>query len=171
MTLFFNWILRLLAWVARRPLLRVRIVEDERDGQVGGLVLEVENASPTPTSLEPVIGSTFWFPEKGRYRRGRALYDVREVDRELPPFKARVLTASARRLPPGYGFSWFRVYEFKPRQGPRLRVRVRNAILEPLGAARFRFELWRFRLTGRVQQATPATLAEMETHRRSRGPH
>jgi hypothetical protein len=151
--------------------LRVRIVEDKPDCQVGGLVFEVENASQTVTSLEPVVTSTFWFPERGRYRRGKAVYDVRDVDRRLPPFKARLLTASARCLPSGYGFSWFRVYEFKPRRGPRARVRVRNAILERLGVARFCFELWRFRLTGKMQKATPVTLAEMEAHRRSRGPH
>lgn len=170
-TSLFEWVLRLFAWLARRPVLRVRIVEDEPDRQVGGLVFEVENASPTVTSLTPLIRSTYWFPEKGRYRRGNAVYDVREVDRELPPFKARLLTASARRLRPGYGFSWFRVYEFKPRRGPRARVRIRSAMLEQLSVVRFRFELWRFRLTRRVQKATPVTLPQMEAHRRSRGPH
>ena len=171
MTSLVEWILRFLAWLARRPVLRVRVAEDKPDQEVGGLVFEVENASPTVTSLEPVVRSTFWVLERGRYRRGKAVYDVREVDRELSPFKARLLTASARRLPPIYGFSWFRVYEFKPRRGPRARARVRNAIMEQLSATRFSFELWRFRLTGRVQRATPATLADMEADRRSRGPH
>lgn len=171
MTPLFDWILKFLAWLARRPMLRIRVAEDTPDRQLGGLVFEVENASPTVTSLEPVIRSTFWFPEKGRYRKGQAVYDVREVDRELPPFKAKLLTASARRLPPGYGFSCFRVYEFKPRRGPRSRARVRNAMMEPLGTGRFQFELWRFRLTGKVQKATPVTLADMDADRRSRGPH
>jgi hypothetical protein len=170
-TSLFDWILRFLGWLVRRPVLRIRVAEDNPDRHLGGLVFEVENASPTVTSLEPVIRSTFWFPEKGRYRRGQAVYDVREIDRELPPFKAKLLTASARQLPTMYGFSWFRVYEFKARRGPRARVRVRTAIMEPLGAARFLFELWRFRLTGKVDKATPVTLADMEAHRRSHGPH
>lgn len=171
MTWIVEWLLRFFAWLARRPVLRVRIVEDKPERQPGGLVFEVENASPTLTSLVPTVRSTFWFPERGQYRKGNAVYDVRELDRELPPFKARMLTASARSLPPGYGFSWFRVYEFQPRRGPRARVRIRNAMLEPLGTVRFMCESWRFRLAGRVQKATPVTAAETEAQRRSRGPH
>lgn len=171
MTLVVEWLLRLFAWLARRPVLRIRIVEDKPEREGGGLVFEVENASPTSTSLVPTVRSKFWFPEKGQYRKGDAVYDVRELDRELPPFKARMITASARSLPPGYGFAWFRVYEFQPRRGPRARVRIRNAMLEPLGSLGFAFELWRFRMTGRVQRATPATADEMEAQSRSRGPH
>ncbi len=171
MTSLFEWLFRFFAWLARRPALRIRIIEDSRERQAGGLIFEVENASPTSTSLVPTVRSSFWFPEKGHYRRGKAVYDVRELDRELPPFKAKILTASARSLPPGYGFAWFRVYEFQPRRGARTQVRIRNAMLEPLGAARLLFELWRFRLTGRVKRASPVTLPEMEAQRRARGPH
>lgn len=171
MTLLFDVVVKFLAWLARRPLLRVRIVEDDRGGPVGGLVFEIENASPIVTSLRPTVSSTFWYPERGQYRRGKAIYDVREVDRELPPFKAKLLRASARSLPPAYGFSWFRVYEFHPSRGPRKQVRIRNADLGPLGVVRFKLELWRFRLTGRVNKAAPTTLAEFEADRRSRGPH
>jgi hypothetical protein len=167
----FEWALRLLAWRARRPVLKVRIVKDEPGLQAGGLVFEMENASPTTTSLVPTVTSRFWFPQKGQYRKGSAVYDVRELDRELPPFKAKMLTASARSLPPGYDHAWFRVYEFQPRRGPRARVRIRNAMLEPLRTLRFAFELWRFRLTGRVKRAAPVTLADMDADRRSRGPH
>lgn len=171
MTSIFEWALRFLAWLARRPVLKVRLVEDEPEKQAGGLVFEVENASPTATSLVPTVRSTCWFPQKGRFRKGSAVYDVRELDRELPPFKAKLFSASARDLPPGYGHAWFRVYEFLSRRGPCARVRTRNAMLEPLGATRFAFEQWRFRLTGRVQSARPVTLADMDAHRRSRGPH
>ena len=166
-----DWLLRFFAWVARRPTLKIRIVDDKPNRDAGGLVFEVENASPTVTSLLPTVKSRFWFPERGRYRKGSAVYDVRELDRELPPFKAKMLSASARSLPPGYGFSWFRVFAFRPRRGPRALVRVRSATLEPLGAVRFTFELGRFRLTGRGRRATPTTLDEMEAQRRARGPH
>ena len=137
---------RFLAWLARRPALKIRIVEDKPEQQVGGLVFAVENASPTATSLVPTVRSKFWFPQEGRYRKGKAVYDIRELDRELPPYKAKVLRASAQSLPPGYGHSWFRVYCFQPRRGPRTRVRIRNARLEPLGILRFTFELLRFNL-------------------------
>jgi len=170
-TSFFEWVVRFLACLARRPVLKIRIVEDESGRQAGGLVFEVENARPASTSLVPTVRSRFWFPERGRYRKGYGVYDVRELDRELPPFKAKMLTASARSLPPGYGFAWFRIYEFRPRRGARAKVRIRNASLEPLGATRFLFELWWFCLTGRVQRAGPVTLSEMEAQRRSRGPH
>jgi hypothetical protein len=151
--------------------LKIRIVEDKPEQQIGGLVFEVENASPTATSLVPTVRSRFWFPQEGRYRKGNAVYDVCELDRELPPFKAKMLSASARSLPPGHGHSWFRVYDFQPRGGRRTRVRIRNAKLEPLGTLRFTFELWRFRFRGQVQRAAPVTLADMEALRRSRGPH
>ena len=166
-----EWLLRFFAWIARRPALKIRIVEDDPDRNPGGLVFEVENVSPTNTSLAPIVKSRFWFPKRGEYRKGRTVYDVRELNRELPPFRAKIFTASARTLPLGYGFAWFRVFEFCPRRGPRSRVRVRNASLEPLGVLRFTFELWRFRLTGIVQRATPFTLDEMEAQKRSRGPH
>jgi len=65
----------------------------------------------------------------------------------------------------------FRVFAFCPRQGPQARVRVRKGSLEPLGVLRFTVELWRFRLTGMVQRATPVTMDEMEAQKRSRGPH
>jgi hypothetical protein len=165
------WMFRFLTRLARRPALKIRIMEDSPDQHVGGLVFEVENASPTATSLVPTVRSKFWFPQKGRYRKGNAVYDVRELDRELPPYKAKMLSASAQRLPSGYGHSWFRVYCFQPRKGPRVRMRIRNARLEPLGILRFTFELWRFRLTGRVQRAKPGSFADWQARRKSRGPH
>lgn len=184
----FEWVLRFVVWLARRPLLRIRIVQDEPKRPAGGLVFEVENSSPTATSLTLVVRSRFWFPEKGRYRKSDAIYDVREVDREIPPFKARLLTASARSLPPGYGFAWFRVYECKSRLGPRARLKPRNAMLEPIGAVRSalscvgfalldgcrRLHQWRsmrWRLTGgrgaqterRDENARPHNLADQRT--------
>lgn len=164
-----QWIFQFVAWVARRPALRIRIMEDEP--VVGGLQFEVENASPTLASLMPTVNSTFWFPEKGRYRRGSAVYDVRELDRELQPFAPKRLTASPRTLPPGYGAAWFRVYQFRPRRGARARVRLRNAMLEPLGVWRFWFELSRFRLTGRVHRSRSSNVSDYQARKRSRGPH
>lgn len=166
-----EWLFKFFAWLARRPLLKIRIVEDKPEQEPGGLIFEVENAGPTSTSLMPTVRSWFWFPERGHYRKGYAVYDVRELDRELSPFKVKMLTASPRSLPPGYEFAWFRVYEFQPRCGPRARVRIRNSMLEPLGPLKFAYELWRFRMTGRVDKATPVTVAGMEAQRRSRGPH
>ena len=166
-----EWLLRFFAWIARRPKLKIRVIEDDPDRNPGGLVFEVENISHSNTSLAPIVKSRFWFPKRGEYHKGRTIYDVRELDRELPPFRAKIFTASARTLPRGYGFAWFRVFAFCPRRGPQARVRVRNASLEPLGVLRFTFELWRFRLTGIVQRATPVTLDKMEAQKCSRGPH
>ena len=101
MTSFLEWVVRFLAWLARRPVLKIAIVEDEPGRQAGGLVFEVENARPALTSLVPTVRSRFWFPEGGWYRKGHGVYDVRELDRELPPFKAKMLTASAGACQPG----------------------------------------------------------------------
>jgi hypothetical protein len=113
----------LAGWVAGRPVLRVRISEDE-PGEIGGLVFEVENTSQKTTSLSPAITSTFLYPERGRMRWGRAMYAVREEDRELAPFKARTLHASAQAHPPGYGHAWFRTFRFVPTRGFTARVRL-----------------------------------------------
>jgi hypothetical protein len=146
-------------------------MEDDPDRNPGGLVFEVENVSHANTSLAPLVKSKFWFPKRGEYHEGSTIYDVREIDRELPPFRAKIFTASARTLPRGYGFAWFRVFRFRTTWRARTTVRLRNASMEPLGVLRFTFELWRFRLTGKVQKPMPVTMDEMEVQKRSRGPH
>ena len=66
--------------------MKVRILEDDDAGAEGGLVFEVENVSDTVTSLVPTITSKFWFPRHGRFLHG---YDVRELDRKLPPVQGQ----------------------------------------------------------------------------------
>ena len=171
METLLNWIIKFLAWLFRCRFLKIRIVEDDPDQEEGGLKFEVENASPTPTSLSPVITSKFLYPSKGCYRSGSATFDLRELDRQLPPFTPKMFSASGRQLPPGYGHAWFRVYRFRPRHGVPRRVRIRNAMLEPLSALRFWFELWRFRLFGRVVKSASRTLNEYKVIKRSQGPH
>jgi hypothetical protein len=171
MDTLIEWVVRFLAWVFRRPRLNVRVIEDDPDSEPGGLRFEAENTSPSPSSLDPVVQARFMYPSAGRMRRGAAVFDVRELDRELPPFSPKLFSASARALPPGYGHAWFRVYRFRARGGVPRRVRIRNALLEPLGPARFWFELWRFRLCGRVKKGGPMTLSDWQALKRSQGPH
>jgi hypothetical protein len=165
------YLVRFVEWTLRRPFLKIRIIKDEPNQPEGGLQFEVENASPTLTSLYPVVAAKFLYPEKGRYRRGTVTFDVRELDRELPPFKAKIFSASARHVIPGYGFAWFRVYRFCPSRGVPRRVRIRSAMLESLSPLRFWFELWRFRLFGRVVKCGPTSLHEYQAIKRSQGPH
>src|SRR5207249_6755447 len=75
MEVLLNYLVRILAWVFRRPFLKIRIIEDEPNQDKGGLKFEAENASPTLTSLHHVIPAKFLYPEKGRYRRGAATFD------------------------------------------------------------------------------------------------
>jgi hypothetical protein len=110
METFLDYLVRTLAWIFRRPFLNVRIIKDEPDQNEGGLQFEAENSSQTPTSLHPVVTAKFLYPEKGHYRKGTATFDVRELDRELPPFKAKIFSASARQPlgatdVPGSGFT------------------------------------------------------------------
>ncbi len=170
MTLF-DWIVRFLTWAFRRPCLSIRITDDNPEQKVGGLKFEAENTSPTRSSLHPVVEARFYYPSKGRYRRGAAIFDVRELDRELPPFKAKLFSASARQLPLGYGHAWFRVYRFRPRRGVPRTVRIRNAMFEPVSTLGFWFELWRFRLLGRVKTSGSLTVSDYQVLKRSQGPH
>lgn len=154
------------------PTLSIRILRDEPTQEVGGLRFEVENTSSRHTSLEPVIRESFLYPSKGRIRRGRAAFDVREMDRSLPPFEARILHASARTaLPPGYGCAALRVYKFRARGGRITRVRIRNALLQPLSLPRYWWEWFAFRALGRVTKDRVRSIVDYRALKRSQGPH
>jgi len=168
MTQFFDLLIGIVKWLWRRPTLRVRISRDDPDDKIGGLVFEVENVRDTVTSLEPTIHVSFLTP---RRKYGSAVFDVREIDRELPPYKAKQFSASARQLPAIYSVTWFRTYVFRPTRGFKACVRVRNTFLQPMTQIRFWIERTRFRLTGRVHDLGPFTLDEYETLKRSQGPH
>lgn len=166
-----EWAARFLVWLFRRPSLKIRVFHDDPDQREGGLQFEAENASGSPTSLHPEIRVRFLDLLRRRYPSGTATFDVRELDRNLPPFEPKLFSASARHLPRGYGGTWFRVYRFQPRRGIPRRVRIRNARLEALNPLRFWFELWRLRLLGRIKGYRRVTLAEHQALKRSRGPH
>ncbi len=146
MSKLIEFIVQFVVWVIRRPRLNIRITEDDPDEQIGGLKFEAENTTPTPSSLQPIIEARFLYPSRGRYVRGTATFDVCELDRELPPFRAKLFSASARQLPPNYCHAWFKVYSFRPTRGVSRVVRIRNAMLEPIGRFRLWFEMWRFKL-------------------------
>ena len=171
MDMLADWIGRIVAWVFRRPRLSVRVIDDDPDKTTGGLKFEAENTSPSPSSIHPIIHARFMYPSKGRLRRGTATFDVRELDRNLPPFQPKIFTASARQPPPRNGHAWFRVYRFRLRRGVPCRVRIRDALLEPLSPIGFWFELWRFRLLRRVRKSGSMTLSDYRALRRSQGPH
>jgi hypothetical protein len=164
-------ILKVLAWIGVRPSLAIRIMEDSPESELGNLRFEIENRSPTPTSLNPLIKSTFWYPKGGKYIRGSAYYDVRELDRQLQPFRAKVLSATASDMPCGYGSSWFRSYTFRPTRGPRTTIHVRNAFLEPVGWFCFTYEKLRFRFTGKVKEYGPMSIDDYDELKHSQGPH
>ena len=103
--------LKIFSWLLRRPKLKIRILEDNHTKEVGHLRFEVENQSDTDTSLNPIIKTSFWHPKEGtklKYVKGSSSYDVRELDRKLPPFQAKIFSATARNHPSNYHFSWFR---------------------------------------------------------------
>ena len=169
--LLIEMILKIINFLIRRPSLKIRIMEDDPELKVGNLVFEIENTSQAMTSLLPNIESLFLFPERGILRKGHAYYDVRESDRQLPPYQPKIFTASARGLPNAYLFSWFRVFYFRPTTGRVARVYIRNALLEQIGFFRFHFERLRFHLSGELKDYGGITIEEYETKKRSQGPH
>jgi len=112
-------------------------------------------------------------PMNHHNRRADVVFLVRELERELPPFRPRLFHASAPAgLPPWYLFSCLRVYSFRPSRGRVARVRVRNVDLDRLPACIFLLERWRFQLTGTLPKDTgPRTIEEWEGRKRSRRPH
>lgn len=159
-------------WLAGRPRLAVRVIEDNVEEEAaGGLQFEVENRSSAVTSLEPLVKCTFYYLSKLHIRKGKNRYYVRESERRLEPFKPTVLTATPHNCPHAYNFSWFRTYVFRPTRGFRTKVRVRNALLEPLSRVQFIIEFLPFRFLGRVRAEGPMSIDDYEKMRRSRGPH
>jgi hypothetical protein len=163
-----EWAFRLLPALIGRPTLRIRILEDRDDTQVGGLSFEVENVGSRPTSLQPVIEVSYF-----NFRRveERAFFDVRELDRELLPFKARLLSATGRGLSKLYGAGCLRSYIFRPTKGRPARAYVRGPFLQAMRPTRFWYERLRFKITGRLSDESPRGLREYEIMKRSRGPH
>lgn len=162
-------LLKFLTWFWSRPTLRVRISEDDVDAEVGGLKFEVENVSDKATSLCPTVKAHFLSIKQ---EPGTVVFDVRELDRGLPPFTPKQFSASAREVQPQRCFSWFRVYTFSPTKGRVCRVRVRHASLEPIGRFRFWAERMWFQMTGQVFGVkTSMTLEEYQRKQRSKGPH
>lgn len=156
------------SWFFSRPTLRVRIRDDEPSREVGGLIFEVENLSDKATSLAPVVTETYISVKADKCR---VLFDVRDGDRNLPPFTPRQFSASVREQQPHQGHGWFRTYTFLPTRGRACRVRVRNASLEPLGYWRFMRELIAFRFFGKREGKTSMNVNEYNARQRSRGPH
>lgn len=154
-------------YLVNRPILRARVFVDTAEGE---LQVEIENVGGRPTSLVPEIGLVYWVPEKGRLRRRTATLAVGDVDRELPPFKARVFGATADGLHPGYPFSWFRTYGLRTTTGHWIDFHVRNALLEPLSVFRFHWELLQYRIRGRLNGVAPTTIEDMRSQRRRIGP-
>lgn len=166
-----NQALDLIRYLFGRPSLVVRVSRDQAE-VVGGLKFEIENVGGRTTSLRPFVRVTFVAPKGARFEKHTVIYDVRELDRSLPPFAAKVFEATAREAHANYAFSWFRVYRFQTTTGHWVRVRLRNAQLEPVGLLPFTFERIWFRLTGRVNGgASSVTLAQLDAEERSRGPY
>jgi hypothetical protein len=166
-----SYVLRGLAWLGRVPRLAVRVLEDNPDKPVGYLRFEVENRSASITSLTPIVRCRFFFPAKGRMVKGRAEYHVREVERQLQPYRPQIFEATADTLSGAYQFSWFRTYVFSPTRGLATKVRVRNCFLEPLGMARFTYEWLLFRVCGVVKDHGPMSIDDYSKMKRSQGPH
>ena len=159
---FFSWILSL-------PTLRVRIQDDESTREVGGLTFEVENISDKITSLSTIVTVSYFSMHREFFTN---TFDVREEDRNLPPFTPKQFSASAREEQPQRGCGWFMTYIFTPTRGRSCRIRIRNASLEPIGCLRFYIERCLFRYTGHVVVGKTSTTAyEYRAQKRARGPH
>jgi len=171
MTSFLKVLLKLLSWASGRPLLVVRIFENDPKCDIGGLRFEIENRSKNTVSLQPQIKSTYWHLVNYKYRKDSTIYDVRELDRTLPPFTPKLLTASRRHHSSEFRYTWFLTYKFIPTRGPTTVVRIRNAALEPLSYWQYAKEIIKFRTRGKVTDSGPINIRDYEVKKRSRGPH
>jgi hypothetical protein len=151
--------------------MHVRVFEETQPTDIGALKFEIENTGSRPTSLKPMVSVSYWLLQRGKLRRHKGMYAVREIDRELPPFRAKVFSASGQGLHDNYGFSWFRTFTIRTTTGHWTRVHVRHQMLTPLSAPRFWFELALYRFANRVEDKMARTLREFDDQRRRQGPH
>jgi hypothetical protein len=157
----------IIGWLLARPTLRVRLIADDPEQEVGGLQVEVENRRDKATSLDPTVRATF-LTVKRQHREVN--FDVRELDRNLPPFTPKLFSASARERQPERFDSWFRVYRFSPSRGRVCKLRIKNASLEPMNLVAYWAQrlAFRFFIFGLKTSTTPA---EYRASERARGPH
>ncbi len=163
-----NLIYHIFSWVLNRPNLAIRIIEDNPEKEEGGLEFEIENRSKNPTSLSPQISVTFLTLER---KTEKMDFDVRELDRHLPQYEPKILSASARFAQPERFNGWFRVYSFRPTKGRTANVRIRNALFEEIGILRFLKEKTWYKLTGDVNVKDSTSVDEYRASQRTRGPH
>lgn len=159
---------RIVGWLLARPTLRARLIADDTDAEVGGFRFEVENQRDKATSLQPQITATFLTVERARKS---AIFDVRELDRHLPPFTPKLFTASARERQPERFHSWFRVCRFAPTRGRICRVRIKNASFEPIGLLNYWLQRIAFSFSLIFGERNSMTMDEYRARERARGPH
>ena len=165
----YNTLLKLLSWARVR--LIVQIIEDQPEKGNGHLQFEIENQSKSEVSLKPYIKATFWHPVHGKYIKASTIYDLSESDLNLPPFTPKTFSATARSLPRGFDFSWFRTYKFCPTKGPGAKVRIRNTLLEPMSSIQYAISMIKFRTNCNVKTYNLYTMKEFDSLRRTRGLH
>lgn len=160
---------KILLWFLSRPTLQVRIQEDEPTREIGGLTFEVENISDEVTSLSTIVTANYFSLKREFFIN---TFDVREADRNLPPFTPKQFSASAREEQLQRGNGWFRTYVFTPTKGRSCRIRIRNAYLEQISFLRFYIERCLFRYTGYlIGGKTSTTAREYRARQRSKRPH
>jgi len=163
--------LKLLLWVSNRPLIVVRIIENDHRLEIGGLQFEIENQSKSPVSLQPHIKSTYWHLFNGGYIKSSTIYDVRDLDRTLPPFTPKLLSASRRHEQKDIIAPWFLTFKFTPSRGPSTVVRIRNSLLEPMNLWQYLKEIIKFRTKGKVTDTGPLNSRDYDIKKHSQGPH
>lgn len=166
--LIWKFLCEVVSMLWSRPVLRVRIREDNDGKEVGGLIFEVENSSDKTTSLDPVVTASYISDKR---KLMSVTFDACEGDRSLSPFTAKQCSASVRQRQAGRSHSWFRVYKFAPTRGRTCRVRIRNAYLEPMGTFRFWFERLVFQISGHIFGDASANIKDYRASQRSKGPH
>ena len=171
MTWFLDKLLA--AWLAFRgnARIQVRIVDDNAHEPPGILQVEVENIGKSPTSRAPAILVKSYDPAGNRWILKTVRFDVRELDRELVPFKARLFSATAAEVEARHLFSWFRTYTLRTTSGQKACVRVRNAAMKPVSRIPFFLDRIAFRVAGRLRDDSSKTIDAWAADRRARGPH
>lgn len=171
MTWFLDKLLA--AWLAFRgnARIQVRIVDDNAHEPPGILQVEVENIGKSATSLAPTIYVSSYYPVGSRWLLKTLRFDVRELDRELIPFRARLFSATAEEVEAGHLFSWFRTYTLRTTSGQKARVRVRNAALKRASRITFLLDRIAFCITGRLRDDSATSIDVWAADRRARGPH
>jgi hypothetical protein len=115
------------------------------------LGFEVENVSSIVTSYEPILQLTGYHSDQTGRTKFAYKFTAEMTDRQLAPLVEKTVAASHKEKDkPEINFLWYMTLTITLTRGRKVRVRIRNIEFETIGFLRFQWELFLYRVFGKL---------------------